>query len=1123
MNQRKLLDLFNLQKGEGKMVVLLIGLALFEGISNATARTTTYALFLTVFDAQTLPYTYIAIAVFATLVSYIYLKLTERYPLGKILIANSAFIVFLLLGLWLGETLIEGRWVAFMMPIVFGILNTLMITAYWGMIGRVFNIQQSKRLTGLIATGDTIAFMLGGFLMPFLVSWVGAVNVLLVSAITMIVAWALLYFVVRMFAAQLNIAPKTTSETPGDQKPAESVLKSNYVRLIFALFIIFIVGIYIVDNTFYALAEIKFPDADQLASFVGVFWGVSSALILVMQAFVSGRVMVRYGVGVVMMLTPVVLAIESGSMAIVGTLFGVTSILFWLAVTANLSRIILDATDQAAVNVLYQPLPTDLRTQAQTMVNGIFYPVSIGLAGVLLLLFRNVLHFSVVQITYVLFLITIVWLTVAIFLRRAYPKALIKALSRRDFGDTDYLVADASSLRILSRGLKSKNVGVVLYSLDLLEAIDPEALPAHLPDLLEHHTAEVRLEVLSRIERLELTSALPIIRDRFKYEGSAEVRGASLRTMAVLGGENIFDEIFGFLDDPDPRLRKGVLVGMLRSGELDGIVAAASRLTPNINSKNPIERDFAAQVLGEGGISGFYRPLIKLLQDEQPQVQRTALAAAAKIQHPKLWLVMVDCLSSKALRAASTTALASAGERVIPTLAHQFTREGQTRDMLISLAQVLGRIQGPEAAAVLGKRLDFPDEMVRTEILLALNKCGHQVGPEGKGNIEDQIKAELAQAAWVAACLVDLAGGEKTTLLSTSLKEILHRHRLRLLLWLSFIYNPQTIGRVQETLGISSTFRSNGDQTLGATGQQSSYALETIDVLLPTNQKSMVLPLVEGLPPDQLLQRLQPYFPQQSRSPEAWLPEVILCSEVWLTSWVKAAALYTIARLPAPHLTPLVISSLESTDPLMRESALWTLNQLDPAQTRVKSDHLGDDPSPEVAAMARQLTNAHKGDRLMLSTVEKVMALKRLSIFNDTPNEVLADVAVVLNEQKVGAGETIFEKGEIGNSVYILTEGEVHIHDGENTIARLTENDVFGEMSVLDPDVRAAAATAIQDSLLLRLDQEPFKELLTNHSEIAWRVIQILTQRLRQAQSQIRDRRDPSDLLGKLKKKLSDN
>jgi CRP-like cAMP-binding protein len=159
----------------------------------------------------------------------------------------------------------------------------------------------------------------------------------------------------------------------------------------------------------------------------------------------------------------------------------------------------------------------------------------------------------------------------------------------------------------------------------------------------------------------------------------------------------------------------------------------------------------------------------------------------------------------------------------------------------------------------------------------------------------------------------------------------------------------------------------------------------------------------------------------------------------------------------------------------------------------------------------------------MLSTVEKVMALKRLSFFEDTPNEVLADVAVALSEQSVEAGETIIEKGETGSSVYIITGGEVRIHDGENTIARLTDNDVFGEMSILDPDPQSATATALQASQLLRLDQEPFKEVLTNHSEVAWRVIQILTQRLRQAQSQVKERRDPSDLLGTLRKKLSEN
>ena len=159
----------------------------------------------------------------------------------------------------------------------------------------------------------------------------------------------------------------------------------------------------------------------------------------------------------------------------------------------------------------------------------------------------------------------------------------------------------------------------------------------------------------------------------------------------------------------------------------------------------------------------------------------------------------------------------------------------------------------------------------------------------------------------------------------------------------------------------------------------------------------------------------------------------------------------------------------------------------------------------------------------MLSTVEKVMALKSLSFFTDTPNEVLVDVAAVLKEETIEAGEVIFEKGESGSSVYIIAEGEIRIHDGERTIAQLSENDAFGEMSILDPDPRSATATAVKDSHLLRLDQEPFRELITDHSDIAWRVMQILTQRLRQAQSQTRGRRDTDDLLGSLKKKLAEN
>jgi hypothetical protein len=222
-------------------------------------------------------------------------------------------------------------------------------------------------------------------------------------------------------------------------------------------------------------------------------------------------------------------------------------------------------------------------------------------------------------------------------------------------------------------------------------------------------------------------------------------------------------------------------------------------------------------------------------------------------------------------------------------------------------------------------------------------------------------------------------------------------------------------------------------------------------------------------------------------------------------------------------LSPIVENCLESAETLIRETAHWSLFQLAPAQASAHLKKAAADPNLQVSTLAHYLMNGHKGDSFMLSTVEKVIALKSLSFFTNAPNEVLVEAATALKEQTVEAGATVFEKGEPGSSLYIIAEGEIRIHDGERTLAQLGENEAFGEMSILDPDPRSATATALKESHLLRLDQEPFKELLTDHSEIAWRVMQILSQRLRQAQSQSRSRRDTDDLLDSLKKKLAEN
>src|SRR5690349_20826264 len=105
--------------------------------------------------------------------------------------------------------------------------------------------------------------------------------------------------------------------------------------------------------------------------------------------------------------------------------------------------------------------------------------------------------------------------------------------------------------------------------------------------------------------------------------------------------------------------------------------------------------------------------------------------------------------------------------------------------------------------------------------------------------------------------------------------------------------------------------------------------------------------------------------------------------------------------------------------------------------------------------------------RLLL--IEKVLLLKSLSIFAETPETVLAEVAEILEEEEFNAGKTIFRAGDVGNCMYIIFKGEVRIHKGEHTLAIFKENDFFGELSLLDTDTRSASATATTETLLLKI------------------------------------------------------
>src|SRR5438445_2096166 len=79
----------------------------------------------------------------------------------------------------------------------------------------------------------------------------------------------------------------------------------------------------------------------------------------------------------------------------------------------------------------------------------------------------------------------------------------------------------------------------------------------------------------------------------------------------------------------------------------------------------------------------------------------------------------------------------------------------------------------------------------------------------------------------------------------------------------------------------------------------------------------------------------------------------------------------------------------------------------------------------------------------MLLTIEKVIILKSVSIFSDISERGLINVAAALEEIQAEPEQTIFQKGDSGNSLYIIVEGKMRVHDGDKTIATLGPGEVF--------------------------------------------------------------------------------
>jgi CRP/FNR family cyclic AMP-dependent transcriptional regulator len=108
-------------------------------------------------------------------------------------------------------------------------------------------------------------------------------------------------------------------------------------------------------------------------------------------------------------------------------------------------------------------------------------------------------------------------------------------------------------------------------------------------------------------------------------------------------------------------------------------------------------------------------------------------------------------------------------------------------------------------------------------------------------------------------------------------------------------------------------------------------------------------------------------------------------------------------------------------------------------------------------------------------------------------------------------GEIVIKQGTVGNCFYVIQEGKVEVVDesGEKEVvlAVLNEPDFFGAMGLFEKDVRSCTVRAKGEAKILTMDKKSLYKSIQKDPSIAFRLLEKLSNRLREANRYISEKK----------------
>ncbi len=801
------LTLLNIRPNEARMAVVVAAFFAIIELGRNIGANVVDALFFHRYGVNYLPYMYIALGVTTFFVSLLYAGYLGR-------INNRRFFTWLLIGMGLvlliewGLTFLDFR---ALYPIIWlsaKIIATLLGTMIWNTAGDVCEPHQAKRIFPIFVSAGILGGLAGSVIIGPAARLLGTANLLLVYVLLLGVALLLVRDIGKRHI-QPVIRGKESRDVLTDIRTSfDYVRRSPLLMGLAVAAVLFSMLFFSVSFPFGKAAAAAFSNEADLAGFLGLFNGVTSALMFIAALLIANRLYARIGIVLALLILPVTY--------LFGFVLFMVNFSLTTAIIVRLSQmVVLSGIGDGAYSSFFNVVPQEKRAQVRAFDSAVPSQLGTILSGILLILGQFVLNN-----TEIFLMGTVVSIACAIVvwqMRKNYGDALLAALraGRVDVfttGDRIFagLQQDATAIRLMIAALDDPRPATQQLAVEILGRMGAMAAVPALLQRLDKVTGEIRVRIVRSLGDLGDHRAAPPVA-ALLADLSAPVRAAALEVLPKLyppEDPSFYQLIRPLAGDPDPVVQCRALV-ILAAGQDEAAGRRLLDLLQNARTEQRLEILHAISILSNGSFLNLSN-------------HRTALWETARV-----------CLGdeSASVREAACQAFRDGidDEQGLQGLAGCLSdADPSVRTAAAAALRASGTAASPLVLAVLQKctQADYSDAL--------------DAFPPGDAAIREPLRglaqAEISRLTQLQQLSVDIPqGGRVTGFLVSVVKIKAAHHEQRLVKLVGLLGNQEAMALVAKSL------ESGNSQTRSA-------ALEALDVLGDKALVKALLPLLEETP-----------------------------------------------------------------------------------------------------------------------------------------------------------------------------------------------------------------------------------------------------------------------------------